>query len=271
LHSLGFVHRWKALDGIDRSARSVQVHDLRRSPVADIRDPFHVLHFYLPRRVLDALSAEKPFAQIDDMRIQPNSGGGHDPTIEHLILSAFSAVQKPDEISSLFADHLTLALGAHVTTRYGGIRLPQPNTKGGLSPWQQRRALDLLHANLDGAVSLSELAVECGLSVRHFARAFKRSMGLPPHRYPLKQRIETARGLLLNSKQSLLDIALACGFADQSHFTRVFTAAIGVSPGAIRRASKDCSESLGLAVPARSRSKSSAARSEPTFLPPQPR
>ena len=67
-------------------------------------------------------------------------------------------------------------------------------------------------------------------------------MGLPPHRYLLKQRIKTARALLLDSKQSLLDIALACGFADQSHFTRVFTAAIGVSPGALRRASKDGGE-----------------------------
>jgi transcriptional regulator GlxA family with amidase domain len=66
--------------------------------------------------------------------------------------------------------------------------------------------------------------------------------GASTHRYPLKQRIETARGLLLDSKQSLLDLALACGFADQSHFTRALTAAVGVNPGALRRAFKDGSE-----------------------------
>jgi len=153
----------------------VQIHDLRRSPVADIRDPFHVLHFYLPRRVLDSVSADKPFVPMDEIQIQSKAGGGRDPTIEHLILSAFSAVQKPGEISKLFAEHLTIALGAHVITRYGGIRSPELNTKGGLSPSQRRRALDMLHANLDGAVSLSELAAECGVSVRHFARAFKES------------------------------------------------------------------------------------------------
>jgi AraC family transcriptional regulator len=152
-----FIDGWH-VDGIERSARSVQIHDLRRSPVADIRDPFHVLHFYLSRRVLDALSADKPLAPIDDMRIQPKTGGGQDPTIEHLIPFCFFSGSKSDEISSLFADHLTLALAAHVTTRYAGIRSPQPNPKGGLSPWQQRRAVDMLHANFDGAVSLSELA-----------------------------------------------------------------------------------------------------------------
>lgn len=75
------------------------------------------------------------------------------------------------------------------------------------------------------------------ISVRHFARAFKETMGTSPHRYLLKRRVETAHELLLNPRLSLLEIALACGFADQSHFTRVFTAAMDISPGALRRES----------------------------------
>jgi AraC family transcriptional regulator len=229
----------KHMDGVDHGEGSVQIHDLRRSPVSDIRDPFHVLYCYLPRRVLNALPCDKPVAPIDEMQLQPLTPGGRDPAVEHLMLSLLPALERPAQLNNLFAEHVTLALGAHVSSRYAATRPPLPIAKGGLSPRQQRRAIEMLHANLDGALSLSALAAECGLSVRHFARAFKESTGLPPHRYLLKQRIERARGMLIDSERSLLDIALACGFADQSHFTRVFTAAMQISPGTFRRDSKD--------------------------------
>ena len=228
----------KHVDGVEHSAGSVQIHDLRRSPVSDIRDPFHVLYFYLPRRVLDPLSQEMRTGPIDAMQLQPRTAGARDPVVEHLMLSVLPAMDKPGEMNDLFAEHLTLALSAHVATQYAGVRPVQTNVRGGLSAWQRRRTLEILDANLDGTVLLTNLAAECGLSVRHFARAFKESMGLPPHRYLLKRRIDTARGLLLGSTRSLLDIALSCGFADQSHFTRVFTASVGVSPGAMRRANE---------------------------------
>jgi AraC family transcriptional regulator len=225
----------KHIDGLARRDRSVLIHDLRRSPVSEVLDPFHVLYFYLPQRVLDTLCAEMPGASIDDMHIQPQTDGGQDPAIEHLMLSVVPALDRPDQLNGLFAEHVTLALAAHVFGRYRRTPLRGFTTKGGLAPRQQRRALEMLHSNLHGAASLSDLATECGLSVRHFARAFKETMGTSPHRYLLKRRVETARRLLLDPKRSLLDIALACGFADQSHFTRVFTAAMDISPGALRR------------------------------------
>ena len=90
-------------------------------------------------------------------------------------------------------------------------------------------------ARLNGEVTLEVLAQECGLSRSHFARAFKKATGLPPHRWLLDRRIERARELLLNSPLPIADVADLCGFADQSHFTRVFTNALGVSPGEWRR------------------------------------
>jgi AraC-like DNA-binding protein len=224
------------VEGVDNSAGSVQIHDLRRSPISDIRDPFHVLYFYIPRRMLNALSMELCTAPLDEMQSQPRTAGARDPVIEHLMRAAMPALDRPDEMNELFAEHLALALSTHVVTQYGGMRSARMNARGGLSRRQQRRVVEMLDANLDGTVSLTGLATECGLSVRHFARAFKESMGLPPHRYLLKRRIETARGLLLSSKLSLHEIALTCGFTDQSHFTRVFTASMGISPGALRRA-----------------------------------
>ena len=108
--------------------------------------------------------------------------------------------------------------------------------RGGLAPWQVRRATEILSANLDGDVPLKEVAKECRLSVSHFSRAFRRTMGMAPHQWLLTKRIEAAKGKLRDNKIPLSDVALACGFADQSHLTRVFTRAVGLSPGAWRRA-----------------------------------
>ena len=79
------------------------------------------------------------------------------------------------------------------------------------------------------------LAEECGLSPRHFARAFRQSTGVPPHRWLMRHRVQRAKELLRRQALSLADIALRCGFADQSHFTRVFSREVGFSPGQWRR------------------------------------
>jgi methylphosphotriester-DNA--protein-cysteine methyltransferase len=67
------------------------------------------------------------------------------------------------------------------------------------------------------------------------ARAFRQSVGMPPHQWLMQHRVDPARALLLSSPLALSDIALACGFAGQSHFTRAFTRRVGTSPGAWRR------------------------------------
>jgi len=67
------------------------------------------------------------------------------------------------------------------------------------------------------------------------SRAFRQSTGVPPHRWRLNERVERAKDLLRDPALSLADVALACGFGDQSHFTRMFTAAVRLSPGLWRR------------------------------------
>jgi AraC-like DNA-binding protein len=88
-----------------------------------------------------------------------------------------------------------------------------------------------MNAHLDGNVSLARIASECGLSASHFARAFTVSTGEPPHRWLIEQCIDHSKRLLLNSTLSVMEIALQCGFSDQSHFTRVFSAKVGASVG----------------------------------------
>ena len=106
---------------------------------------------------------------------------------------------------------------------------------GGLPPWKLKAVIDYLECHLSQAVDPKQLAKLAGLSASHFYRAFKASMGKPPHAWLTELRIRRARELLLLSDSSLADIALATGFSDQPHFTRVFSRQIGCSPGTWRR------------------------------------
>jgi AraC family transcriptional regulator len=146
------------------------------------------------------------------------------------------ALNRPYQANHLFVEHVMLAVAVHVAQTYGGMRPVLRPVRGGLAPWQVRRAKEILSANLDGSVPLTEVARECRLSVSHFSRAFRRTMGMAPHRWLLTRRIEVAKESLRDRRSSLSDVALACGFADQSHLTQVFTRMVGVSPGAWRRA-----------------------------------
>ena len=230
-----YFYEGRHVPAVDHRAGVIQIHDLRRDPVVDLKDPFHILHFYLPRKVLDSLADEISAPRIDDLHLQPGECV-EDAITQSLLTSLLPALANPQEASALFVDHVASAVCAHVAHTYGGMRVVQRPPRGGLAPWQERRARDLLDSNLSGEVQLGTLAAaECGLSVRHFTRAFRQSVGVPPHRYLLKRRVELARQLLRDPTLTLLDVALACGFADQSHFTRVFTASVEVSPGMWRR------------------------------------
>lgn len=120
------------VDGMEHSARSVQIHNLRRSPISDIRDPFHVLYFYVPCRMLDALSAEMRAAPIEEMQTQPRAAGGRDPIVEHLMLSALPALDRPGELNELFAEHLMKApIHRLVTNPYAALRMILPHGLAG--------------------------------------------------------------------------------------------------------------------------------------------
>jgi AraC family transcriptional regulator len=98
-----------------------------------------------------------------------------------------------------------------------------------------QRQVNLINVNLAHDLSIAEIAHECGLSSGYFARAFKRSTGVPPYQLLTKMRVERAKELLKDPRCELADIALLCGFVDQSHFTRVFSRSEGYSPGRWRR------------------------------------
>jgi AraC-like DNA-binding protein/DNA-binding MarR family transcriptional regulator len=106
---------------------------------------------------------------------------------------------------------------------------------GALSPSQLRRATSYLGSISGSPSSVAEIAGKVGLSAAQFSRAFKNSTGFPPYRWQLNLRIAKAQELLRYGSLPLAEIALATGFAEQSHFTRIFKKVTGVSPGAWQR------------------------------------
>jgi AraC family transcriptional regulator len=107
---------------------------------------------------------------------------------------------------------------------------------GGLAPWQIRRLKMHMEINLGNCIRCEDLAQLARLSLSHFMRAFRDSFGCPPHTFLMRRRTERAQGLMLTTGDSLGQIALECGLADQSHLSRLFKKFVGETPAAWRRA-----------------------------------
>jgi AraC family transcriptional regulator len=215
-------------------AGGVVFHDLRRSPRFYFNDPLDSVNYFLQRNTLDMIADNAEVQRISDLKFTPGVGV-MDQVIQRLTRLILPSFDDPNHVSQLFADHISLALGSHVAQTYGGMRSAVAPRQGGLAIWQERRAKELMSANLQGNVSSGDLATECLLSAGHFARAFRHSTGLSPHQWLIQCRIEKAHGLLRDSRLPLAEVAHACGFADQSHFTKAYTRLRGISPGAWRR------------------------------------
>jgi len=128
---------------------------------------------------------------------------------------------------------------AQALLQSAGESSPQPTQtsgSGGLAPWQVRRVLAHIEANLETTIRNKDLATVARLSECHFNVAFRSSVGESPHGYIIRRRVERAQGLMLTTEKSLSEIALECGLTDQAHFTRLFRRIAGDSPAAWRRA-----------------------------------
>jgi AraC-like DNA-binding protein len=210
---------------------------LREDPQSIMLDPFENVLFHIQQGVFDAFSRQHDLPMMEMLNLQSQHSFS-DPTMFHLAKAYLPALTRPAEANRLFIDYISLAVVAHLAGTYGGIRAKAAIMRGGLSSWQLRLAKELIETRLDSALTLSDLAQHCGMSVGHFSRGFSKSVGMPPHRWMLNRRLERAKDMLLNTKCSITEVSLACGFSDQAHMTRLFSAAFSVSPGTWRRRSR---------------------------------
>jgi AraC family transcriptional regulator len=141
--------------------------------------------------------------------------------------------ESAEPTDTLYGDTLALAL----LLRLASLNREQPPSisHGGLPPQQLRQVTDYLVEHLADRISLRELANITHRSRSHFSRAFRASSGMPPHQWLMNERVQKAKEHLLDGKLAIADIALAVGFSDQAHLTRVFSRAVGASPAVWRR------------------------------------
>ena len=96
--------------------------------------------------------------------------------------------------------------------------------------------MEFVEANLDGDLSLDQLAEVAGMSIPHLTTLFRRTMGQSVHAYVMERRVQRARTLLLDQRMSISEVALETGFAHQSHLARWMRRLLGVTPSDVLRA-----------------------------------
>ncbi|GLH80731.1 AraC family transcriptional regulator [Bradyrhizobium sp. SSBR45G] len=212
---------------------SLHIADLNARHSARLRDSFDSLNMLIPRDFLAEL-AEDVGACSGVMLDLKAPWRTPDARLEALAPALVDAIAHAATIGPLFADQLTIAMTLHLAEHYGGLHRPLVRP-GRLAPWQERRAREIIAANLVKEASVADVAAQCGLSVSHFTRAFKASVGTTPHGWLQSRRLDRAKHLLSRTDLPLAAIAAHCGFADQSHFTRTFKRATSLAPGAWRR------------------------------------
>jgi AraC family transcriptional regulator len=197
-----------------------------------------VLHIYLAK---EHFSAESLGLDVDEcltLASLRHQYSFEDALLAEIAFAIVSELRTRTAGSRLLAESLAGSLAARIVRNHTGH---SPNrdfvrrSNQGLDRRRLTRVKEYIEANLEGDLTIAQLAKVASLSRFHFARAFKAAVGKSPHRYVSGQRLDRAKELLLRGEESLLDIAIALNFSSQANFTRAFHQSTGMTPGKYRR------------------------------------
>jgi AraC family transcriptional regulator len=154
----------------------------------------------------------------------------------HQIGLALKSSLEVDGVDSRFyADSMATAMAVHLLRHYSTCKHRFQEYEDGLSKQKLRQAVEYIQAHLAENLSLSAIANELGMSQYYFCHLFKRSTGVSPHQYLIRQRVERAKHLLGQRERTILDVATECGFANGSHFAKCFRQYTGMNPQQFRK------------------------------------
>ena len=194
-----------------------------------------VMHLCLPTTLFGRLSDD--FALPKEPAYSVRYAAVRDGVIASIMRSIISEMTTETSVGRMYVETASLMLAARIVSRYcdSGPHRPTPTTSHQPDQVRIRHVLDFISTHLGDEITLTELAQVAGMSTFHFARMFARTVGLQPHRYVSRLRLERAMAEIAAGKLSLFQIALSAGFSSQESFTRAFRRSTGLTPGQYRR------------------------------------
>lgn len=198
------------------------------------------VHVYVRRAVIEEVALEMINGDPSKLEI-PSRIVDSDASLRALIEAAAFALDDFEDGSTLYSDYLSRTIAVqlirtHASAKLRGMRTESVGTR--MSP-VVLEAIDYMNANIDQALSLSDIAQATNRSPSHIARMFRSELGVPPHRYLINLRVEKARWLLEKTSLSIAEIAYDCGFAHQEHLTRLFRRHCDTTPAAYRKSKRN--------------------------------
>jgi AraC family transcriptional regulator len=194
------------------------------------------MHLYLPTALFDRLNDDFNLPATPAHSIRHAVGIG-DNVIDQIGRSILSELTVETAASRVYVEAASLTLAARLLQKHcdSGACAPRGPSSDHLDHSRLRRVLDHIAANIEEDLTLVGLAGIAGYSPFHFARKFTRAMGIPPHRYISRMRLDNAMAELAAGKLPLAEIALNAHFSSQASFTRAFHRATGMTPKEYRR------------------------------------
>jgi AraC family transcriptional regulator len=229
-----FSARWRGVGGLQSHAVAagiISICELNQSRTLDLRNDTRFGIVLLQQKALDRIGQESGFV-IPELQVRESID---DPILRSLVEILLHEKNEGFQNGALFRDSVGTAFASHLLNHYS-VRPPsRQNLVGGMAPSVLRRCKDLMEANIEDDIRLSDLAREAGMSNSHFIRSFRESTGQTPYQFLLHQRVKRAQFLMRDPRASLTEVALASGFADQHHLARVFRRITKLTPSSYRR------------------------------------